>query len=149
MGHYFLDTQYFILVLVGGRPSHLVVGQQQYEIENRKSKTGFILSYIEPRKLDVGHDSYFLLLQIQAYNSIKAFKYAATWLYSSWKIACFSKFWSRLLCTMFKISKIYNVHPIPLLIYTVCPRSNCPFYIVRYYIKWVTTSWTHSTSKYV
>ena len=26
--------------------------------------------------------------------------------------------------------------------YTVCPRSNDPFYIVSYYIKWVTTSWT-------
>ena len=25
---------------------------------------------------------------------------------------------------------------------TVCPRSNDPFYIVTYYIKWVTTSWT-------
>ena len=28
--------------------------------------------------------------------------------------------------------------------YTVCPRSSDPFYIVSYYIKWVTTSWTHS-----
>ena len=27
---------------------------------------------------------------------------------------------------------------------TVCPRSSDPFYIVTYYIKWVTTSWTHS-----
>ena len=25
---------------------------------------------------------------------------------------------------------------------TVCPRSCDPFYIVTYYIKWVTTSWT-------
>ena len=25
---------------------------------------------------------------------------------------------------------------------TVCPRSSDPFYIVSYYIKWVTTSWT-------
>ena len=25
---------------------------------------------------------------------------------------------------------------------TVCPRSSDPFYIVTYYIKWVTTSWT-------
>ena len=30
-------------------------------------------------------------------------------------------------------------------IYTVCPRSSDPFYIVRYYILWVTTSWTCST----
>ena len=27
---------------------------------------------------------------------------------------------------------------------TVCPRSSDPFYIVGYYIKWVTTSWTYS-----
>ena len=27
---------------------------------------------------------------------------------------------------------------------TVCPRSSDPFYIVSYYIKWVTTSWTYS-----
>ena len=29
-------------------------------------------------------------------------------------------------------------------IYTICPASSDPFYIVSYYIKWVTTSWTHS-----
>ena len=28
--------------------------------------------------------------------------------------------------------------------YTVSPRSSDPFYVVSYYIKWVTTSWTHS-----
>ena len=27
-------------------------------------------------------------------------------------------------------------------LHTVCPRSSDPFYIVTYYIKWVTTSWT-------
>ena len=27
---------------------------------------------------------------------------------------------------------------------TICPRSSDQFYIVCYYIKWVTTSWTHS-----
>ena len=27
---------------------------------------------------------------------------------------------------------------------TVCPGSSDPFYILSYYIKWVTTSWTHS-----
>ena len=32
--------------------------------------------------------------------------------------------------------------------YTVCPRSSGPFYVVTYYIKWVTTSWTHSTLLY-
>ena len=31
------------------------------------------------------------------------------------------------------------------MIMTVCPRSRDPFYIVSYYIKWVTTSWTFST----
>ena len=25
----------------------------------------------------------------------------------------------------------------------MCPGSSDPFYIVSYYIKWVTTSWTH------
>ena len=33
--------------------------------------------------------------------------------------------------------------------YTVCPRSSDPFYIVIYYIKWVTTSWTYSSDKHV
>ena len=27
---------------------------------------------------------------------------------------------------------------------TVCPESSDPFYVVTYYIKWVTTSWTKS-----
>ena len=27
---------------------------------------------------------------------------------------------------------------------TVCPGSSDPFYIVTYYIEWVTTSWTYS-----
>ena len=27
---------------------------------------------------------------------------------------------------------------------TVCPGSSDPIYIESYYIKWVTTSWTHS-----
>ena len=29
-------------------------------------------------------------------------------------------------------------------LFTVCPGSSDPFYILTYYIKWVTTSWTHS-----
>ena len=29
-------------------------------------------------------------------------------------------------------------------IYTVCPRSSDPFYVVTYCIKWVTTSWKYS-----
>ena len=28
---------------------------------------------------------------------------------------------------------------------TVCPRSSDKFYIVTYYIKWVTTSWTNDS----
>ena len=28
----------------------------------------------------------------------------------------------------------------------VCPKSSDPLYIVIYYIEWVTTSWTHSSS---
>ena len=30
--------------------------------------------------------------------------------------------------------------------HTVCPRSSDRFYMVTYYIKWVTTSWTHNIS---
>ena len=33
--------------------------------------------------------------------------------------------------------------------YTVCPRSSDSFYVVTYYIKWVTTSWTYSSNKYI
>ena len=29
---------------------------------------------------------------------------------------------------------------------TICPRSSDPSYAVTYCIKWVTTSWTHSTA---
>ena len=31
---------------------------------------------------------------------------------------------------------------------SVCPRSSDPFYIVVYYIKCVTTSWTYSIMEY-
>ena len=31
--------------------------------------------------------------------------------------------------------------------YTLCPESSDPFYIVSYYINWVTTSWTYSINK--
>ena len=33
-------------------------------------------------------------------------------------------------------------------VYTVCPGSSDPFYTVAYYIKWVTTSRTHSIIYY-
>ena len=29
----------------------------------------------------------------------------------------------------------------------MCPGRSNPFYILNYYIKWVTTSWTHSKGK--
>ena len=41
--------------------------------------------------------------------------------------------------TMFKLI-ICN-----LLNYTICPRSSYPFCLVAYYLKWVTSSWTHSS----
>ena len=33
------------------------------------------------------------------------------------------------------------------ILHTVCPGSSDPFYIVTYYLKWVTTTWTHSMIK--
>ena len=30
-------------------------------------------------------------------------------------------------------------------LFNVWPGSSDPYYIVNYYIKWVTTSWTHSS----
>ena len=32
--------------------------------------------------------------------------------------------------------------------YTVCPGSSDPFYIVTYYINWVTTFWANSNIRY-
>ena len=34
------------------------------------------------------------------------------------------------------------MHCVGLIEYIVCPGSSDPFYIVAFYIKWVTTSWT-------
>ena len=31
---------------------------------------------------------------------------------------------------------------------TVCPGSSDPFYVVTYYIQWITTSWTYSMYVY-
>ena len=31
---------------------------------------------------------------------------------------------------------------------TICPVSSYPFYLVSYYTKWDTTSWTHSIMQY-
>ena len=33
--------------------------------------------------------------------------------------------------------------------HTICPRSSYPFYTVSYYIKLVTTSWTHSIIEHI
>ena len=35
------------------------------------------------------------------------------------------------------------VYPVSFVANTTCPRSSYAFYMVSYYIKWVTTSWTH------
>ena len=32
---------------------------------------------------------------------------------------------------------------------TICPRSSDPFYMITYYMKWVTTSWTAGINKFV
>ena len=32
---------------------------------------------------------------------------------------------------------------------TMCPKSSNPFYIVSYYIKWVTTAWSHSNITFI
>ena len=49
------------------------------------------------------------------------------------------------ICSVICLWKPYVQEVVPL--YSVCPRSSDPFYIiVTYYIKRVTTSWTHSTS---
>ena len=44
---------------------------------------------------------------------------------------------------LYAMNMAYTVCPRRLVYwdYTVCPRSSEPFYIVIYYIKWVTNSW--------
>ena len=46
---------------------------------------------------------------------------------------------------LFWILKKYFIISLRIQQNTMCPRSSDPFYIVSYYIKWVTTSWTHSS----
>ena len=43
-----------------------------------------------------------------------------------------------------KFYMILGLHAAIVLIFgdTVCPRSSDPYYIVSYYSKWITTSWT-------
>ena len=46
-----------------------------------------------------------------------------------------------------KVDKIYlddqGLFGEPTFLGTVCPGSSDPFHIVSYFMKWVTTSWTH------
>ena len=39
---------------------------------------------------------------------------------------------------------IWNSFSFTNYLHTVCPGSSDPFYVISYYIKWVTTSWTYS-----
>ena len=51
--------------------------------------------------------------------------------------------------TVFRATIKYNhkcLHNVSNFAYTICPGSRDPLYIVNYYIKWVTTSWTHGIS---
>ena len=48
-------------------------------------------------------------------------------------LSVFLSVWVFLICVYFSVS-------------TVWPKSNDSFYIAAYYIKWVTTSWTHSSN---
>ena len=51
---------------------------------------------------------------------------------------------SRIFCMNFNCRKL-RVNCVRLLRNVdMCPRSSDPFYIVSYFIKWVTTSWTYS-----
>ena len=47
---------------------------------------------------------------------------------------------------MIKVSKYLYPRSLDPLQFTVCPRSSALFYVVTYYMKWVTTFWTHSTA---
>ena len=69
---------------------------------------------------------------------IVQFEIISFWFYSPerWVLSC-------LLCNFLPfpfslLGLLYHHHS------TICPRSSDPFYVVCYYIKWVTTSWTHS-----
>ena len=52
------------------------------------------------------------------------------------------------LCAREEVDCTVNIN-IKSLCGTVCPRSSDPFYIVGYYIAWVTTSWTSSIKFFV
>ena len=42
--------------------------------------------------------------------------------------------------TVFRLGSAFTCFSLKLVVHTVCPRSSNPFFIVSYYIKWVTTS---------
>ena len=49
---------------------------------------------------------------------------------------------------LFKLTKVLrDIVNISLLFGSVCPRSSDPIYLVIYYIKWGTTSWTDGTTE--
>ena len=50
-------------------------------------------------------------------------------------------------CLSLSFRRLWQIFAEKKSLYTVCPRSSDPFYIVNYYIKWVTTPWTHRRIK--
>ena len=65
-----------------------------------------------------------------------------TWICCFW-LKYFSKRWNYIIYPLLKIGSGSQYHRI--LTTTIYCVSNYLFYIVTYYINWVTTSWTHST----
>ena len=72
-------------------------------------------------------------------NNAKQASYHDLWVSSLYLARDVSRRHSPSLSKLFRTLQKYVI--------TVCPRSSDPFYIVTYYIKWVTTSWTHSLDK--
>ena len=81
------------------------------------------------------------------------------WLNKNFKlyVNSYREFWLKSIQAHLIIKKLWNLavnlHPLYIvsrlqrfekdIINTICPRSSYPIYTVTYYIKWVTTSWTH------
>ena len=70
---------------------------------------------------------YYIKYNIQIYNTI----YTSFYL---WGVIASTRPWSNLTPNI-------HCHHLPC---TVCPGSSAQFYVVTYFIKWVTTSWTNS-----
>ena len=62
--------------------------------------------------------------------------------YVGFLFLCYIYFCCRLnILSFINFNQLLFVHEVGVSIfYTVCPRSSDPFYVVTYYIKWVTTS---------